>query len=98
MSTLLNLLGGGWQWLAGIAALLVALVASYFGGKKIGTVQTQAKADVDKAEAKTEVIKASAEHESKVINNADTAKSETANLTDDELRQRMHDRWTEQDK
>lgn len=95
MSVIASALSGGWQWLAALGAVIVALIMSYFGGKKIGKVQTQAKADVDKAEAKSEVVKASSEHETKVVGNANEAKNETANRTDDELRDRMRDKWTE---
>lgn len=95
MSLITSALTGGWQWLAAIGAVIVALFMSYFGGKKIGKVQTQAKADVEKADAKAEVVKASSEHESKVVGNANEAKNETANLTDDELRNRMRDQYTD---
>lgn len=95
MEFITGLLSGGWTWIAGIVAAVVALFGVYLGGKKIGTVQTQAKADVEKAEVKAETVKATSEHESKVINNANEAKTETANLTDDELRQRMRDKYTE---
>lgn len=95
MATITALLSSGWGWIAGLAALVAALFASYFGGKKIGTVKTQAKADVEKAEVKAEATKAAAEHESKVVNNADQAKADTANRTDDELRDRMREKWTE---
>ncbi|QDY41121.1 hypothetical protein [Candidatus Pantoea soli] len=50
MSFLLSLLGGSWHWLAAIAGVVAALLASYFGGRKIGKVQQQAKADTAQAE------------------------------------------------
>lgn len=95
MSVITSALSGGWQWLAALGAVIVALVMSYFGGKKIGKVQTQAKADVEKADAKAETVKVSSEHENKVVGNANEAKNETANRTDDELRNRMRDQYTD---
>lgn len=50
MTDILSLLSGGWTWIAGIAVAVLAFVLSYFGGKKVGTVQTQAKADVAAAQ------------------------------------------------
>ena len=50
MSFLLSQLAGSWHWLAAIGGVIAALIASYAGGKKIGKVQQQAKADVAHAE------------------------------------------------
>lgn len=95
MALITSLLAGGWQWLAGLGAVIVAIYFSYANGKKIGKVETQAKADVAKAESKAETVKASSEHEAKVIGNANEAKNETASRTDDELRNRMRDNYTD---
>lgn len=97
MAMITDLLSGGWSWIAGILAALVGLVAVYFGGKKIGTVQTQAKADVAEAVAKTEAIQASSEHESKVVKAAIDAKQDSNNLSDADLRERMRSKWTSPD-
>ncbi|QZA70443.1 hypothetical protein AH03_30 [Erwinia phage AH03] len=94
MATLTALVSGGWGWIAAVFAGLVALFGVYFGGKKIGSTQTQAKADVAAAEVKTEAVKVAAKHESEVVTNANTAKVETAGRTDDELRDRMRDQYT----
>lgn len=50
MSFLLSLLADSWHWLAALFGIIAALVASYAGGKKIGKVQQQAKADTERAE------------------------------------------------
>ncbi|NIG19456.1 MULTISPECIES: hypothetical protein [Pantoea] len=47
MTLITSLLGGSWHWLAALAGIVAALVASYFGGRKIGKVQQQAKSEVD---------------------------------------------------
>ena len=39
MTLITTLLGGSWHWLAALAAVIAALGASYFGGKKIGKVR-----------------------------------------------------------
>ncbi len=39
MTLITTLLGGSWHWIAALAAVIAALGASYFGGKKIGKVQ-----------------------------------------------------------
>lgn len=95
MELISGLISGSGAWIAAVFAGLVALALSYFGGKKVGKVQTQAKADVKKAESKTEEVKAAAKHETEVVNNANKAKSDTANLNDNELRERMRDKWTD---
>ena len=50
MTFLTTLLGGSWHWLAALAGVIAALAASYFGGKKIGKVQQQSKAEAKSAE------------------------------------------------
>ncbi|KGT90448.1 hypothetical protein [Enterobacter cancerogenus] len=49
MTLITSLLGGSWHWLAALAGIVAALVASYFGGRKIGKVQQQAKSEVESA-------------------------------------------------
>lgn len=49
MTLITSLLGGSWHWLAALAGIVAALVASYFGGRKIGKVQQQARSEVDSA-------------------------------------------------
>jgi len=50
MTFLTALLGGSWHWIAALGGVLAALVASYFGGKKIGKVQQKSKSDVEQAD------------------------------------------------
>ncbi|WP_343464113.1 hypothetical protein [Pantoea sp.] len=52
MTLVSTLLSGSWHWLAALAGIVAALIASYLGGKKIGKVQQKARADVDNAEIK----------------------------------------------
>lgn len=49
MTLITSLLGSSWHWLAALAGIVAALIASYFGGRKIGKVQQQAKSEVESA-------------------------------------------------
>ncbi|STV73919.1 Uncharacterised protein [Klebsiella pneumoniae subsp. rhinoscleromatis] len=53
MTDIISLLSGGWAYIAAGAAVAIALVASWFTGKKVGATQTQAKADVAAAQEVT---------------------------------------------
>ncbi|MCZ4059172.1 hypothetical protein O3W44_08910 [Pantoea sp. LMR881] len=56
MTFITSLLGGGWHWLAALAAVIAALGASYFGGKKVGAVKEKAKADVASAQKRRRAL------------------------------------------
>lgn len=58
MSLLTSILGGSWHLLAGIAAVIAALFATYLGGHKIGKTQEKAKADIAAAQKETAEISA----------------------------------------
>lgn len=89
MTEILSLLSSGWGWIAGIGAVIAALVASYFGGKKIGTTQTQAKADVQAAKVETEQVAAVAKQQSENTEKANSVKLANAALTDDAQRDKL---------
>lgn len=84
-----QILSGGWGWLAAIGAALAALVATYFGGKKIGKTQTQAKADVQAAKVESENVAAVAKRQSDNQEKANDVKQSNAGLTDSAARERM---------
>lgn len=84
-----SILSGGWGWLAAIGAALAALVATYFGGKKIGKTQTQAKADVQAAKVESENVAAVAKRQSDNQEKANDVKQSNAVLTDAASRERM---------
>lgn len=74
MTTITALFSGwGTEILAGLA-FIVALVVSYFSGKKIGTTQTQAKADVTAAKVESAQVSAVAEKQKE---NSEAAKNVT---------------------
>jgi len=89
MSFITELLSGGWHWLAAFVAVVVAIAASYFGGKKVGITQTQAKADVQAAKVESQQVAAVA---AKQKENTETAKNVTqsnASLSDDAARSKL---------
>ena len=89
MTTLLALLSGSWHWLAALAAVIAGLVVSYFGGKKIGTVQTQAKADVKAAQVESNEVAAVAKQQSQNTEKANSVKQTNAALSDDATRDKL---------
>lgn len=89
MSTILSLFSGGWRWIAGIAAVVAALVASYFGGKKIGTTQTQAKADVTAAQKEAQQAEQVAKQQTEITQAVKNVQQDNNSVSDDAARQRM---------
>lgn len=89
MSAIITLLSGGWHWIAALAAVVAALLASYFGGKKIGNVQTQAKADVQAAQVKTEQVQAVAKKQSENTEKVNSVKQANAALSDNAQRDKL---------
>ena len=63
MSVITAVLGGSWQWLAGLAALVAALFASYVGGHKIGKTKERARADIAAARKESAQISAVAKQQ-----------------------------------
>ena len=89
MTAILSLLSGGWGWLAAVGAGLLALVASYLGGKKIGTVQTQAKADVQAAQVQANEVAALAKQQSQNSEKANSVRQSNADLSDSAQRDKL---------
>lgn len=89
MTTITSLLAGGWHWIAALAAVIAALAASYFGGKKIGTVQTQAKADVAAAKTETQEVAAVAKQQAANTEKANSVKQTNAALDDTAARDKL---------
>lgn len=91
MTTLIGLLGGWWTEILAGLAVIAALVSAYFGGKKIGTTETQAKADVTAAQKETQQAQKQVEHQTEIIRVAKDVEQSNSNLTDDAARQRMRE-------
>ncbi|MBS0967706.1 hypothetical protein JK232_02255 [Nissabacter archeti] len=84
------LLSGWWSEILTGLAVVVALVASYFGGKKIGTTQTQAKADVTAAKVESAQVSAVAEKQKENAQVAKDAQTNNAALSDAASRNKLH--------
>jgi len=89
MTAIITMLAGSWHWLAALAAVIAALVGSYFGGKKIGTVQTQAKADVKAAQVESNEVAAVAKQQAQNVEKANSVKQNNAALSDDAARDKL---------
>ena len=84
------LLSEWWSEILACLAVVVALVASYFGGKKIGTTQTQAKADVTAAKVESAQVSAVAEKQKENAQVAKDAQTTNAALSDAASRNKLH--------
>ncbi|MEG3109623.1 MULTISPECIES: hypothetical protein [Pantoea] len=89
MTFLSTLLGGGWHWLAALGAIIAALGASYFGGKKIGKVQQKAKSDVDSAHKEAERVADIAHQQQQNREEANRVETENSNLDDAAARDKL---------
>ncbi|WP_426607449.1 hypothetical protein [Pantoea anthophila] len=89
MTLIASVISVWWKEILAGAAVLVALFASYFGGKKIGTTQTQAKADVKAAEVKSEQVQAVAKKQSDNTEKANSVKQANAALSDSAQRDKL---------
>ena len=89
MTVLSGFLSSWWTEILTGIGVLVALAASYFGGKKIGMVQTQAKADVEAAQVKSEQVAAVAKQQAENTEKANSVKQTNAALTDDAARDKL---------
>lgn len=89
MTEILSLFSGGWSWVVGIAVAAMAFVLSYFGGKKVGTVQTQAKADVAAAQKEQQQVQATAKIESENIKVVKSVQQENASVSDTAARSKL---------
>lgn len=68
----MNLITSWWAEILAGLAIIAAFISAYFGGKKIGSTQTQAKADVATAEKDKSQVEAVAKKQNE---NAETAKN-----------------------
>lgn len=89
METLLSLFSGWWTEILAGLAVLAALASAYFGGKKIGTTQTQAKADVQAAKVESQQVADVAKKQSENTEKANSVKQTNAALSDGAARNKL---------
>lgn len=89
MTLMTSLLGGGWHWLAALAAVVAALGATYFGGKKVGKVQQKARSDVDNARQEASRITAVAQQQQQHREEANRVATDNNSLDDAAARDKL---------
>ncbi|PLR20403.1 hypothetical protein PZBJ_20340 [Pantoea endophytica] len=89
MSEILSFLTGGWNYVLAALAVVAALLTSYFGGKKVGTVQTQAKADVAAAEKDKSQVEEVAKKQSENAEAAKNVQSINSGISDSAARDKL---------
>lgn len=89
MTLLTTMLGGSWHWLAALVGVIAALVASYFGGKKIGKVQQQSKAEAESAEKTAAQAVAVNQQQQQLREEAKRVETNNLNLDDAAARDKL---------
>lgn len=89
MELITSLLGGPGGWIAGLIAGAVALIATYFGGRKIGKTQEKAKADVAAAKIESQQVAAASEKQQQATKAAKDVTLENQSVSDDAARERL---------
>lgn len=86
MTEIISSFGG---YIAGTGAIIVAILAAWFGGKSKGTTETQAKADVKAANIETQQAQQITEKTQETIRVVKDVDQNNQSLSDDAARQRM---------
>ncbi|EPP1681887.1 hypothetical protein ACUMKV_000141 [Klebsiella michiganensis] len=89
MTEILSLLSGGWGYIAAGTAVVIALVASWFTGKKVGATQTQAKADVEAAQEVTKQAEATTQRQADIVKVVKNVEQDNQSVSDSAARERM---------
>ncbi|MDU5828138.1 MAG: hypothetical protein E6Z60_14640 [Mixta calida] len=91
MNTLINLFAGGWNYILAGLAVVAALVATYFGGKKVAKTEEKAKAEVADAIRMQHQAEAKSDVEAYNIQSAKEAQQSNASLSDDAARRKLRE-------
>ncbi|MDQ1212127.1 hypothetical protein [Pantoea anthophila] len=89
MTLITTLLGGGWHWLAALAAVIAALGATYFGGRKVGKVQQKARNDVENAQQEAARVTAVAQQQQHNREEANRVATDNHSLDDAAARDKL---------
>lgn len=84
-----NLIASGWQYIFGIAGIIVAVLAAWFSGKSKGTTEAKAKAEVESANQAVKQSQAATDKQATIIKVAKDADQTNQSLSDDAARDRM---------
>lgn len=85
----MSLITNWWTEILAGLAIIAAFVSAYFGGKKVGSVQTQAKADVAAAQVESKQVADVAKQQSDNAEKAYEVRQSNADLTDDAQRDKL---------
>lgn len=89
MTEILSLLSGGWSYVIAACAALVAVGAAWFTGKKIGSTETQAKADVSTAQEQTKQAQQVTQKQTEIVKVVKDVEQKANSDTDSAARSRM---------
>ncbi len=91
MSSFLALFNSGSHLLTGAGVVIVALIVSWFGGKKIGKVQEKGRADVAAAKVEADRVAVVANKQAKTIEEVKDVQAANNALADDDARRKLHE-------
>lgn len=85
----MNLITNWWTEILAGLAIIAAFISAYFGGKKVGSVQAQAKADVAAAQVESKQVADVAKQQSDNAEKANEVRQSNAALTDVDQRDKL---------
>ncbi len=85
----MSLIANWWTEILAGLAFIAAILSAYFGGKKIGTTQTQAKADVTAAKVESAQVAAVAEKQKKNVEITKDVQANNSALSDNAARDKL---------
>lgn len=89
MEIITSLFSSAGGWATALIAGALALIATYFGGRKIGKTQEKAKADVAAAKVESQQVAAASEKQQQAIKAAKDVTIENQSVSDDAARERL---------
>lgn len=89
MSALIELFSSGWQWILGAIGIGGALLLTWFTGKKTGSTEAKAKADVEAAQENEKQAQAVTEKQAEIVKVSKNVEQQNNSLGDDAARSRM---------
>lgn len=89
MELIASFFSGRTGWAAALIAGALALIASYFGGRKIGKTQEKAKADVAAAKVESQQVAEASEKQQQATKAAKDVSIENQSVSDDAARERL---------
>lgn len=89
MELITSLFSSAGGWAAALIAGALALIATYFGGRKIGKTQEKAKADVAAAKVESQQVAAASDKQQQASKAAKDVNIENQSVSDSAARERL---------